>query len=208
VGRCANCDEPLDRTGEPDRLFCGSRCRSYAKDVRYFRSYKREGRAADPLVRQALGVRLAHLVGGGYDAAARRVAPRLRAEVLATNGGLCVACNQRPAEQVDHLDGSSTARANLQGLCSTCHDAKTAARMRPMRPDHLIVRDAFMARVEAEPPLRACDDDVRWDGARQRLRAEATAWWWSTAEEIKLTKEMRTALGLLTVEGRDGGDTA
>src|SRR5688572_6619512 len=115
VGRCANCDAALD--GDRDVLFCSSRCRSYASDVRYFRRCWREGRDTDPEVAVALRTRLAHLVGTGYDEDARRVAPELRAEVLAANSGLCVICSQRPAEELDHIDGPSPARDNLQGLC-------------------------------------------------------------------------------------------
>ncbi|MCW2904136.1 MAG: endonuclease [Streptosporangiaceae bacterium] len=207
AGRCANCDATLDHDGRPDRLFCGPRCRSHASDVRYFRRCRRERRDADPLVRQALAVRLAHVVGGGYDSEARRVPPRLRAEVLASNNGLCVACNQRVAEEVDHIDGSSSARENLQGLCASCHHAKTAARMRPMGRDQLAARDRFILRVESEPPQRACDDDLYWDEDQPRLREKAQAWFWSDAEEIELTPAMRTALGLPAAEGSEFGDS-
>jgi 5-methylcytosine-specific restriction endonuclease McrA len=179
VGRCANCDAPLDLAAGHARLFCGSYCRSYAKDVRYFRACRLDGRHTDPLVGHALRVRLAHLVAGGYDETARRVSSVLRAQVLTAAGGMCAACGQRPAIEVDHVDGSSGARENLQGLCGPCHRAKTAARLGPMSPDQLAVRAAFISRVEARSPARACDDDVGWNDRQPHLLERTRAWWWS-----------------------------
>lgn len=203
VGLCANCDGPLD--GDRDALFCGDRCRSYAGDVRYFRRRHREGRDTDPDVALALRTRLAHLVGEGYDEKARRVAPELRAEALAANSGLCMTCSERPAVELDHIDGPSGARHNLQGLCKPCHAAKTAARFRPMGPEQIARRNAFLDRVRAEPPLRACDDDLDWDGTWRRLLAETRTAKFADAEEVPLTAEMCAALGLPLPAAEGGG---
>lgn len=202
VGCCANCDAPLDR--DRDVLFCSSHCRSYAGDVRYFRRCRREGRDTDPEVAEALHIRLVHLVCAGYDEDARRVAPELRTEVLGANGGLCAICAKRPAVELDHIDGPSGARANLQGLCEPCHHAKTATHFSPMGPEQLARRDAFLVRVQADPPLRACDDDLGWNGCWRRLRAETRAWRFADAEEFLLTAEMRAVLGLPVTAVEDG----
>lgn len=179
VGQCANCDAPLDLAAGRTRLFCGSYCRSYAKDVRYFRACRRDRRHTDPLVAHALRVRLAHLVAGGYDEKARRVSPELRAQVLTAAGGMCTACGRRPATEVDHVAGPGGDRENLQGLCGRCHRAKTAARLGPMSPGQLAVRAAFISRVEARSPARACDDDVGWNDLQPHLMERTRAWWWS-----------------------------
>jgi 5-methylcytosine-specific restriction endonuclease McrA len=193
---------PLDRTGLNDRLFCGERCRSYAKDVRYFRRCRRDVRFTDPEVREALRTRLAHLVGSGYDAAARRVPPAVRAEVLRANGGLCMLCQRRSAVEVDHIEGPSNSRRNLQGVCRPCHRIKTAGSYRDMGPEQLTARRAFMDRVDAEPPLLACDDELQWDRAWRGLLAEHRAWRWDNAEVVELTADERAAVDRALDKGR------
>ena len=193
-GECANCGRALGGDASELRLFCSDRCRRYAHDVRYYRRCRREGRWRDPDVREALQIRLAHLVGGGYDEEARSVAPTLRAEVLAANDGRCVICNYQPALQVDHIDGSSSDRNNLQGVCEECHFAKTRQRMQPIvDPAHEAVRQAFLDRVNAGEPERACDDDESWE--REWPELQAAARFPGPVEEIKLTAQQRAALG-------------
>ena len=115
LGLCAECDQELDPSVRPS-LYCRTRCRGVAKDVRYFRRAYRDGRSQDPEVRQALKKRFAIHLAGGYDARGRALPQGVREEVLAANGGLCMACNAERATEVDHVDGSSSDRANLQGF--------------------------------------------------------------------------------------------
>lgn len=75
------------------------------------------------------------------------------------------------------MDGPSGARENLQGLCGPCNRAKTAVRLGPMSPDQLAVRSAFVVRVEARSPARACDDDVGWNDLQPQLLERIRAWW-------------------------------
>ena len=70
LGQCANCDTPLDPGGYPG-LYCCEYCKSYAKDVRYFRACARGGLTKDPDIREALTIRMAHLVVGGPGRAGR-----------------------------------------------------------------------------------------------------------------------------------------
>lgn len=175
LGRCANCDTPLDPGGHP-ALFCSEYCKGYASDVRYFRARNRDGRAKDPDVAEVLTIRMAHRVAGGYDAKERHLDPATRAGVLAGNHGLCCVCNRAPATEVDHIDGPSGERENLQGLCDPCHNKKTAQHFEPMTDEHKAVRDAFLARVWRTEPLRASDDDVSWKGTWRSLLAQTKAW--------------------------------
>lgn len=157
-GRCANCEADLVVTPSIS-LLCGDYCKEWAKHVRYFRSAEADGRAfTDPLVAEAMRTRLAHLVAGGYPDRDRRLPDQIRREVLARNGGLCVACGERPAAEVDHIDGSSPDPANLQGLCHSCHQAKTESHFVLMDDQDRAVRDAFLDHVrESEPVMLAHD---------------------------------------------------
>lgn len=57
-----------------------------------------------------------------------------RKRILRRDKGLCQVCLQvgcyRPAKAVDHIkskaEGGDDADGNLQSICKTCHDAKTA----------------------------------------------------------------------------------
>jgi 5-methylcytosine-specific restriction endonuclease McrA len=171
------------------RTFCSERCRQYTKDVRYFRRCIAEGRFRHPDVQAALQTRLAHLVVGGYAEAARRLPAAVRTEVLAANGGKCCRCDLAPATEVDHINGPSADRRNLQGLCGPCHDAKTQTSYRPMEVEQLQLRDAFIKRVEANPPLRACDDAEAWKSGKAQRREAARAWQWAQLDLIEVSIE-------------------
>jgi 5-methylcytosine-specific restriction enzyme A len=94
------------------------RCAAPADQGRYCRRhYVRLGLAADAARRAA-----------PYRAPAwRALAARVRREQP-----ICAACGRRPTQIVDHRierrDGGGDDRANLQGLCRSCHSAKTIVR--------------------------------------------------------------------------------
>ncbi|MGH3802147.1 MAG: HNH endonuclease, partial [Pseudonocardiaceae bacterium] len=113
---------------------------------------------ADPEVREAFQVRVAHLLGGGYDETARAVPEWLRRVTLAVNGGRCRRCNVAPATEVDHIAGPSAAPSNLQGLCHSCHIAKTKESHKPIGPEHEPILAEVRRRVDSPIPLRVCDD--------------------------------------------------
>jgi 5-methylcytosine-specific restriction endonuclease McrA len=175
LGLCANCDGTMDRYAHPS-LFCGEYCRGYAKDIRYFRARSRDGKMADPDVAEALTIRMAFIVSGGYHAKARTVSPAPRAEVLAYGEGLCRSCHREPATEVDHICGDDGARENLQGLCDPCHNQKTASSLTPVGPAELLLRDAFLARVTSARAARASDDDQVWKGVWRPLMAQTRRW--------------------------------
>jgi hypothetical protein len=74
-----------------------------------------------------------------------------------------------------------------------------------MGPEQIARRNAFLARVRADPPLRSCDDDLGWDGTWRRLLAETRAGRLADAEEVPLTAEMCAALGLPVAAVEAGG---
>jgi hypothetical protein len=152
---CANCERPLDAV-PTIQLYCSDYCREWAKHVRYFRATEADGRASrDPLVAEALRTRMAFILGGGYHARARILSQEARLHVLARNGGVCVGCNERPAVEVDHVDGDSPDPSNLQGLCHPCHQVKTESRYVPLEAQDRLVRGEFLSQVHEDEPLMA-----------------------------------------------------
>lgn len=174
VGQCAHCGAPLDY--ESPALFCSQRCKNTAKDVRYFRRCYREARVLDPDVRAALGKRMAFHVAGGYDANSRRLDRDVRQAILVDHDGRCRICGEAPATQVDHIDGSSNARGNLQGVCVPCHDAKTNERMVPMSEGDKKVRDVFLELVHAAEPVMAAHDELSWPTTWRSKLAQTREW--------------------------------
>jgi len=72
-----------------------------------------------------------------------RASQERRAEVLARNGGRCVRCNQVRAAIADHIvnlgkvsgrDDRTVTASEMQGLCKSCHDAKTHEESMTARP--------------------------------------------------------------------------
>src|SRR5690349_16970443 len=117
---CANCDTPVVDA----RLFCGALCRDEAKYVRYYRARLADGSIVDEDIREALQVRLAHILSGGYDARLRKLPLDVRRAVFERDAFRCRSCGVQGTE-VDHIRGSSSELSNLQLLCSDCHREKT-----------------------------------------------------------------------------------
>jgi 5-methylcytosine-specific restriction endonuclease McrA len=177
VGHCVNCGAFLPRGRQ---AYCSELCQQVADVVRYRRATLVDGRCNDPDVEQAIRIKVAHVVAGGYDKRSRNVGPDLRVEVMAANDGRCVACGDRPATEVDHIRGPSNDRANLQGLCWSCHVAKTKLSMLPI-PDHDTAKLAVLAglfeRFYSTQPLRVCDDKRLWDEVFPKVRQANRQLW-------------------------------
>jgi 5-methylcytosine-specific restriction endonuclease McrA len=153
---CPNCDAPFNDA----LLFCSEPCKNEAKFVRYSRACLSDGRYDQSDVQQALRIRLALIVGGGYSERARHLSPSVRALVFAHDEGKCRNCRE-PGIQIDHIQGSSGDLANLQLLCRECHDEKTTERFVTMtaetHPEEWAKREALLERVHAREPIRVCD---------------------------------------------------
>jgi hypothetical protein len=174
--RCANCFEPLPATHEHRPwLFCSVPCRETANTVRYWRKTSRNGKfEADPEVRLAIGIRLAHMLAGGYNANARRIPLAIRALVIERDRA-CVMC-AGPGEEIDHIDGDSNEPENLQLLCKTCHHSKTAEHLVPASDEQADRVFAMLVyRVVPDTPAQLCDDEVAWQAIERQLRSERLA---------------------------------
>ena|SRR2546425_964140 len=187
VGICQNCDAPLTlQQARRGMLFCGEKCQQTAKTVRYGRATLLDGRyKRDPFVRQAIDMRIAHILGGGYPEKARHLSPEQREAIFTRDDRRCRLCGA-PATDIDHIAGSSSDPDNLQALCKSCNMAKAAANFRPATPERAAEGKAIRARITAERPVRLCDDKKKWDELRREIASEqrklASSWTERTSE--------------------------
>jgi 5-methylcytosine-specific restriction endonuclease McrA len=155
---CANCDAPVVDA----QLYCRQLCRDEAKYVRYYRASIADNSIVGPDVRDALRIRLAHLLSGGYDARLRQLSLEVRRAVFERDEFRCRRCGDQGTE-VDHVRGSSNELANLQLLCSPCHREKTTRSFqrisRKSHPEEWTKAEALRARVENDEPVRLCDEE-------------------------------------------------
>src|SRR6185436_5868619 len=83
---CLNCDQSIELTKQV-RLFCSDACKDEAKFVRYFRRCNRDGRLEQPDVQEAIEMRFAHIMAGGYSERERRISRSLRVAVIERDSG-------------------------------------------------------------------------------------------------------------------------
>ena len=143
------------------RVYCSNGCHDEAKLVRYARRRFAEYRGQLPAdIRDAIGMKIAHVLAGGYDEQARRLTRQQRATVWERDRGRCVLCGQ-VGEEIDHINEPSGDLENLRLLCDTCHNQVTSSRFRTIDGDPAkeAKHRGLMLRVAAREPLRACDRD-------------------------------------------------
>lgn len=157
---CANCLEPLPE--DVEALFCSSWCAEIADAVRYQRRVFKDGRINNPDVQEAVQIRNAFILAGGYRALGRTLNPKTRVEVKTRDDGKCQVCG-RPGSEIDHIDGNSADLDNLQLLCADCHHAKTAQNLVPATQEQRAKLMAMhITRVMPEEPILLADDEVGW----------------------------------------------
>jgi 5-methylcytosine-specific restriction endonuclease McrA len=153
---CPNCDKSMNDAA----LFCSDLCKDEAKFVRYFRACLRDGRYDEPEVQEALQIRVAHILGGGYAERQRRLPQAVREAVIARDKGRCRKCGG-PGNQIDHIRDSSSDLDDLQLLCPQCHNEKTTAGFvtisEETHPEEWAKHEALLARVHAPRAVRLCD---------------------------------------------------
>ncbi len=187
VGICQNCDAQLTlQQARRGKLFCSEKCQQTAKTVRYGRATLLDGRYhQDPLVRQAIDMRIAHILGGGYPEKARHLSPEQREAIFTRDDRRCRLCGA-PATDIDHIAGSSSDPENLQALCKPCNMAKARANFRSATPEEAAEGNAIRARITAERPVRLCDDEKKWDELWREIASEqrkfASTWTERTSE--------------------------
>lgn len=173
---CLNCGERLLSPTSP-KLYCSVGCSQEAELVRYARRCIKDGRIERPDVLEAIRIRLAHIMAGGYHKQERHIPPDVRQVVIARDKGRCCICGQ-PGTEIDHIDGSSSKLENLQLLCNRCHNKKTHANIVEVHAGdkgYETIKakyDLFWERVETRHPMRICDDEEDWKGLYRTYMAE------------------------------------
>jgi len=171
---CLNCDRPAPPIKGQPRLYCSEGCAEEAKTIRYVRGCIRDGRIEKQDIQEAVRIRLAMVIGGGYPEKERQVPSAVRKAVIAREHGRCKLCG-KPGTDIDHIEGSSNKMENLQLLCRPCHNAKTVGGFVPIAPEHKKKAKELSARINARKPLRPCDDDERWARLYVEILAERKA---------------------------------
>lgn len=155
-----------------------------ASFVRYARRIVRDPiRSVDPDVKEAIQVRQAILIGGGYPERARHLTDEQRAAIIERDDGKCVRCGE-PANQIDHIAGSSNDPSNLQLLCFRCHNAKTRQAFVPASPEQITwAKELWDTRIFVDQPVRLCNDDQHWDSPCRKLKSERSERLWERLED-------------------------
>ena len=191
-GTCANCDSPKVTLKTP--LFCSARCRQAAELVRYVRACRLDGRDQFPDIKEAIQLRMAMVLGGGYPERERRVAPETRQKVFERANGRCENCGRLldfegvtgdpdALPTIQHIHGDSSNVSNLSAFCRRCNVADAQTRFVPVEPGSPQAKLAaeLMGRWSSIVPLRLCDDEQHWSStwrqaaksAREVLRGRA-----------------------------------
>lgn len=170
---CQNCDAQLTlEQARHGALFCGEKCKQTAKAVRYARATLRDGRyKRDPLVREAVEQKSAHVLGGGYPEKSRSLSDEQREAIFKRDNRRC-RLGGAPATEIDHIAGSSSDPENLQALCKPCNMAKARAHFRSATPEEAAEGNAIWARIRATQPVRLCDDEKQWNELQKKIAAE------------------------------------
>jgi len=181
-GLCVNCDSADVSAARP--LYCSESCSQTADLVRYVRARRRDGTESRADIREAIQMRTAHVLAGGYPQAARRVRTEVRALVFERAGGRCESCgveldfenlNGPTGATIQHVNGSSGELANLKAYCRRCNNMDAQSRFVPvdLGSTQAALLGELQARWDAPVPLRVCDDDQHWKATWRAFSAEA-----------------------------------
>jgi hypothetical protein len=115
-----------------------------AETIRSVRSCHADGRDQRPDVQEAIQTRIAMVLGGGYPERERRLAEKIRAEVLQA---WCRRCNLADAQS-------------------------RFVPVQPGSPQEVMLAEIRL-RCTAPTPLRLCDDETRWPKIWRNLNRQA-----------------------------------
>jgi len=183
---CANCARPINGG---TKVFCCDLCSDVPNTIRYIRRTAEDGRIEDPKVQEAIEIKIALILGGGYPKTARRLSAKQRDDVMSTAQGKCAICGA-PGNEIDHIKGSSSESVNLQLLCHECHLEKTHDAMGPA-PEALVegVYRPMVRRARNEVPNQPCDstdwDHKRWAAKEPKFPQVVRAWSLEFREELE-----------------------
>ncbi len=184
AGLCANCGSPSVTT--VSSLYCGELCKQSANLVRYARACHSDGRDRSPDIREAIQMRMASVLGGGYPERARHVPDDVRSAVFERSGGLCENCGRKLDFErttgdpdliptIQHMHGDSSDLSNLRAWCRRCNLEDAKSRFVPVEAGSS--QDAYaqelLVRIGSPRPLFLCDDEKRWNSIWRQLARDA-----------------------------------
>lgn len=153
---CANCSLLFREA----KMYCSEVCSQEAGWVRYARVCRLDGRDQRPDVIEAMRIRLALVLGGGYPKLARTLPDSVRKAIFERDQQKCQKCGQ-PGTEIDHISDSSSDPSNLQVLCDTCHNKKTVGSFvritKESHPEAWEKAQSLRKRAAAKEPLQVCD---------------------------------------------------
>ena len=191
---CVECGTDIV-LGRYARLYCSEGCRQTLKLIHYGRAVVADGRIErDPTIAEAIQMRIAQILAGGYHERLRRVTPALRAQIFERDGGKCVLCGA-PATQIDHIAGDANTPENLRSACGSCNLGMAQARLVPASAREAAKADDLVQRIFAPAPLFPRDDETAWATTYSRLMAERRARVRDHNALKKLLDEVRAAGG-------------
>ena len=171
---CVECGAAIILTNRA-KLYCSDVCHQTLKLIHYGRAVVADGRIGrDPTIAEAIQMRIAQILGGGYHEGLRRVPPALRAQIFERDGGMCVLCGA-PASQIDHIAGDANTPENLRAACGACNLGMAQAHLVPASPKKAAVAEQLIQRIFAPAPLFPRDDEVAWPATYSRLVAARRA---------------------------------
>ncbi|WP_444944810.1 HNH endonuclease [Microbulbifer sp. ZKSA006] len=176
---CLHCSGEMPPFVKP-RLYCSLACEQEAELIRYVRRCTLDGRIEQPDVQEAVKIRLAHIMSGGYDKKSREISCEVRVKVLQRSKGKCEQCG-KDGRDIDHIEGSIGDLSNLQLLCKDCHNQKTQLSITPVEPgteqfEYVKARtESFWRFVQSEKPVRVCHDHENWKSCWRQYQKERKA---------------------------------
>lgn len=171
IVECVECGADIVLTNRA-RLYCSEVCRQTLKLIHYGRSVEADGRIErDPTIAEALQMRIAQILGGGYHERARQVPSALRAQIFERDHGRCALCGAR-ATQIDHIAGDANTLENLRAACGECNLGLAQRRLVPAPPDKSALADELLERIFAVTPVFPRDDQTAWTTLNVGLIAE------------------------------------
>lgn len=201
---CPNCLQLTDGLS----LFCSELCKQECKTVRYARACKKDDRDKDEKVKEAIKIRIAHILGGGYPEKERLLPKSLKDKVLNRDKGLCQKCGDKGTE-IDHIKGSSDDIGNLQLLCTTCHKYKTASNFIPVTIeddfDAWLKAQELQARIELDRPIKLADNENKWKTIWREIASKRRQFINQTGSKIIAPGKQKTISLILSM--KENGQT-
>jgi hypothetical protein len=182
---CLSCDNEMTY-GQAMKgdLFCSKLCQYTAETIRYARrSIKNGNYDADPLVREAIDIRIGAFISNKsrYPYEERKLSPAQREAIFTRDNYTCQidgpSCTGK-ATEIDHINGSSSNPSNLRAVCRPCNMGRFERV--PASPEQSRIIGAMWERINSPEPMRECDDDVVWPNVWRAKKSERKRMYWAS----------------------------